>query len=383
MKAIKIVEKCLILSLFVFFNIIPSMAQSYSNESEVRATLEDGWTVVYGMKFDEVDYIEFTSAVALSIDCVCFEPVSAYLTTVIDDNWNVVKDIGLGLSKELLTDIVYKAIIGEPSAALINNIQVDAGLATYNRWDKWIANGIEFHECTWRIDRIVTTGICSGETTWWTEIPYPNHHQLYFRYRYMSNELSQTCTDQLADAPTRFRAVANYAVRNGYAAGYPNFHQATYDGIGVIGAILFHPDAAYKIDVRAVDLGLDENGTSDFQTRMRAVYDYGVRNGYGLAYPDFHQALDHEERLVYGVIVIPQAEWQDVASVNLALGDVVNNDIGMRFRALNDYAVQHGYIGGIPNFHVAGTDNGVVYGSILIPNELANWADITSCEIAM
>ena len=58
------------------------------------------------------------------------------------------------------------------------------------------------------------------------------------------------------DLPARFRATNDWCQRNGYRAGFPNFHQAVYNNVLVYGTILFRHNSnlEYK-ELRAIDLG--------------------------------------------------------------------------------------------------------------------------------
>jgi hypothetical protein len=51
------------------------------------------------------------------------------------------------------------------------------------------------------------------------------------------------------------------------------------------------------------------------------------------------------------------------------------------FKAVNKWAIKHGYIGAFPNFHKAHTGEGQVYGTILLKPEAGEFKDIPSSEI--
>ncbi|PKM95429.1 MAG: hypothetical protein CVU84_05005 [Firmicutes bacterium HGW-Firmicutes-1] len=179
-------------------------------------------------------------------------------------------------------------------------------------------------------------------------------------------------TEQVIDTESRFRAINDYAARNGYAAGFPNFHQANYgDGV-VFGTILLKNEFVEKRDVTAAELG----NPPDFSSRYRAVNDYAIMNGFATGFPNFHQA-DYGNGLVYGVILLKHEalEWKDVLVTEL------NNppDIPSRFRAVNDYARINGFATGFPNFHQANHGNGIVYGIYLLKN---NAVEIRAVNIA-
>jgi hypothetical protein len=169
----------------------------------------------------------------------------------------------------------------------------------------------------------------------------------------------------------RFRAVYDYAVAQGYVGGFPNFHEADYGSGTVYGTILVTPDAAEWRDVPATELG----NPSTMEDRFRAVYDYAVAQGYVGGFPNFHEA-DYGSGTVYGTILVTPdaAEWRDVPTICLRNP---GNPAG-RFRAVYDYAVAQGYVGGFPNFHEA--DYG---GSFIIPTFAVPGGEVRLNNIAM
>ncbi len=171
-----------------------------------------------------------------------------------------------------------------------------------------------------------------------------------------------------------FPSVHDYAVRNGYVGAYPNFHSAEYGNGSVYGTILLKNGFAEWRDIYASELG--NPVTAD--DRFRAVNDYAYRNGYRGAFPNFHQA-DYGNGVVYGCILIKKegADWRDVSASEL--GNPGSSEA--KFRAINDYAYRNGYRGGFPNFHQANYGNGVVYGSILIKQEAADWRDASYIDL--
>jgi hypothetical protein len=108
--------------------------------------------------------------------------------------------------------------------------------------------------------------------------------------------ISQLGTPGSFDA--RFRAVNDWAVRNGYAAAFPNFHQADY-GRGVVYGTILLKQGVEKRDIPASELGNPANN----EARFRAVHDWATRNGYVAGFPNFHQA-DYGQGVVYGTILL-------------------------------------------------------------------------------
>ena len=65
------------------------------------------------------------------------------------------------------------------------------------------------------------------------------------------------------DVGARFRATNDWAVRNGFAGGFPNFHQADYGQGTVYGTILFRHGRIQWRDVFADVLGIFSRFTFD------------------------------------------------------------------------------------------------------------------------
>ena len=131
-----------------------------------------------------------------------------------------------------------------------------------------------------------------------------------------TEQIAQSSVAQSFDG--RFRAVNDWAGGNGYAGAFPNFHQADYnDGRGVVfGVIALNSGVARGIDVPMSELG---NPTTP-EERFRAVNDWAGRNGYAGAFPNFHQADYNDGRgVVFGVIALNSgaARGVDVPSSQL------------------------------------------------------------------
>lgn len=148
----------------------------------------------------------------------------------------------------------------------------------------------------------------------------------------------------------RFRAVNDYASRNGFLGAFPNFHEATYTQGKVFGMCLIKKEAGEWRDVKASDLG----NPTKFEEFFRAVGDYANRNGFAGAFPNFYDA-NYSQGKVYGVVFLKKefAEWRDIPVENL--GNSPNSE--SRIRAINDYARSKGFISGFPNFHEADKPN--------------------------
>ncbi len=113
------------------------------------------------------------------------------------------------------------------------------------------------------------------------------------------------------DVPARFRASNDWASRNGYLTGFPNFHQADYGNGVVYGTILIKRGTGEVRDVLARQLG-DPPG-DDIEARFRATNDWAVRNGFAAGFPNFHEA-DYGQGRVYGTVLLSagRVQWRDV-----------------------------------------------------------------------
>jgi hypothetical protein len=112
----------------------------------------------------------------------------------------------------------------------------------------------------------------------------------------------------------RFREVNTWAGRNGFVGGYPNFNEATYDGVFVYGVFLFRADAADWRDIPVAELNMPDSP----EARMRAVNDWASAHGYVSGFPTFHEA-DYGAGKVYGAVLLKQtaAEWKDIPGSEL------------------------------------------------------------------
>jgi len=131
-----------------------------------------------------------------------------------------------------------------------------------------------------------------------------------------------------ADWGARFRAANDYAYRNGFVGGFPNFHQADYGNGLVYGTMLLPATAAEGRDVSAAVLG--NPPANDIGARFRAANDYAVLSGFATGFPNFHQA-DHGQGLVYGTILLKHAavEVRDVLDDALSIFSTFTFDNGV------------------------------------------------------
>jgi hypothetical protein len=115
----------------------------------------------------------------------------------------------------------------------------------------------------------------------------------------------------LWDIPALCRAACDYAARNGFLAAIPNCHQATYAAGQVFGINLIPHGAAVFRDVARAQLG--NPAITDVPAMMRASADYAAANGFAGGFPTFHQADYGQGVVYGQVLFRQASvEWRDV-----------------------------------------------------------------------
>ncbi len=186
-----------------------------------------------------------------------------------------------------------------------------------------------------------------------------------------------------AGAMAAFRHRASVATAKGCVAGFPNFYLGRLGRDQFAGTIFIREGGAMWRDVPLAELGGVR--IEDFEGRMRATQEFATAHGFVGGFPTFHDA-DYGDGTVCGTILFTQeaAEWRDVPLEDLANPNL--DDFELRFRATQDYASAHGFVGGFPNFFHArqeyidvvlgGRRHRTVCGTILLRPAFAHWEDV-------
>ncbi|MGH6796346.1 MAG: hypothetical protein ACREDD_03095 [Methylocella sp.] len=180
---------------------------------------------------------------------------------------------------------------------------------------------------------------------------------------------------QQESAMATFRLVAAEATRQGFTGAFPNFYEATY-GQNHVGGTTFIKKSLWVEwrDVPLADLR--NPSLNDFGGRLRATQEYATRNGFVGGFPNFFHADYGKGIVCGTVLIKPQlAVWQDVPLLQLG-ANVSLNDIGGRFRGTQDYAKRNAFVGGFPNMFDANYGKGIVCGTILLGQNVAVWQDV-------
>lgn len=123
--------------------------------------------------------------------------------------------------------------------------------------------------------------------------------------------LSELGNPDLDDFGQRMRSTQDYAIRNGFVGGFPNFHHGDYGNGIVCGTILLGANCVQWRDLPWSEIG--SPGLSDIGARFRGVHDWAVRNLYAGGFPNMYHG-DTPGGRVAGVILLKAGvgEWHDV-----------------------------------------------------------------------
>jgi hypothetical protein len=115
---------------------------------------------------------------------------------------------------------------------------------------------------------------------------------------------------------------------------------------------------------------------------FRAVNDWLISRGYRAGFPNRH-AADWGDGVVCGTILLREdvADWRDVP--HSELGNPSMTDLIQRFQRSHDYARRHGYAHGFPNFHNANYGQGIVHGTFLVRSGAVEWRDVPASDLGI
>jgi hypothetical protein len=190
----------------------------------------------------------------------------------------------------------------------------------------------------------------------------------------------------IEDVPALFRSANDYAGTIGFPAAYPNCHQQDWGAGVVYGTILLKDGSVEWRDVPRSDLGSPSIG--DVGAMMRAANDYAGANGFAAGFPTFHQADHGAGVVYgINCIRQGYAEWRDVRIDDLFWQEPVEQRTLValcRFRDDNgaltptvadpDFYERYFFGAGIGSLHDYYRD--VTHGKVSIAGEVHGWVDI-------
>lgn len=171
-----------------------------------------------------------------------------------------------------------------------------------------------------------------------------------------------------------------------YICGWPNFMHANYnDGRGFVYGHQLLPDSvADWREVPATEFGNFD--TAPFRARFTWTHDYAVRQGYQHGFPNFQQANVGGTLHYGVYLIVPgTAVWRDVPAVELGLGsgDPETRTMDEWFAGAALYAFNQGFAAGMPNGHRANYGQGFVCGVFLFPHGTTEWVDIPGTQLGL
>jgi len=168
-------------------------------------------------------------------------------------------------------------------------------------------------------------------------------------------------------------------------AAFPNGNEANYgDGRGEVFGTIFIQGITREIPVKE----LNTRPPHTIAQRFRDIFDWsrskhtGFPSPFTGGLPNFHDTNHVGIGDVYGATLV-YGQFMDAPSRELfpnRAGPPDEWDVLYWMRAVHDYAVHNGFVGGFPSFHTAnyGDARGLVCGVVLFKN--AVWRDVPGKE---
>lgn len=118
---------------------------------------------------------------------------------------------------------------------------------------------------------------------------------------------------------------------------------------------------------------------ANFEGRFRSVNDWGTNRGYVSCYPNFHQGRSSSGD-VLGAVCLRRS---GIASQDLFAVDLENpKSSDARFRSVANWVTQQGLgVAGYPNFHALDRGKGLLYGSVVFQSDAVDVKDIPTEEL--
>ena len=179
-------------------------------------------------------------------------------------------ELEVGIRYEWMPQIAPPTFIGPGEAAA----QLFRGRFDTAKGKRFAAAFPTFHQYQHGLSIVTKTAYLTGVVAEWRDVP-----------------LSDLGSVALDDFARRMRETAQYAERNGFVGGFPNFYHEDYGSGIVCGTILLRAPGAEWQDVRLKDLGNPD--LNNPEERFRSAHDYAVANGYASGFPNFFHAEKH------------------------------------------------------------------------------------------
>lgn len=179
--------------------------------------------------------------------------------------------------------------------------------------------------------------------------------------------------------PERFQKVSSWCQSNGIPGGFPNCHEDGTRTPALYGTCLITQGVTWR-DVLRSALG---SPTTD-RTRLTAAHDYARAQGYAHGFPNFHQAGQGASTVFGTYLLDAAAvTWQDVP-VGEILGSNVDptpRRLEEWFTGAWDWAVRNNLPAAMPNGHYARPGSDWVIGVFSFNPGYTQWRDLNATEL--
>jgi hypothetical protein len=162
--------------LLLILFLTPRVWAEKSNRNEVRENLSKGWTIIWGKNFTEADWGRGIASIAESIASYNPGPFLAWFEATWQENLEKIeRNLGDVSRKQVESWIVDS--LKQKKAVTYKGFKLEAGFATYNRWESVI-----YDEPRTRKNK--KTGLPEVYTAKVEKkTSLPNWHQVYIRYQ--------------------------------------------------------------------------------------------------------------------------------------------------------------------------------------------------------
>jgi len=135
-------------------------------------------------------------------------------------------------------------------------------------------------------------------------------------------------------------------------------------------------DPQFNLGENPPPLTEDQQNISLFQS----VVEKARAEGFGSGFPNFNTA-QYNGAKARGAVLIkePPATFRDIWVGEL--GNVAPDNFKELLKAVNKYATEHGFVGGMPTFSYANPGHGIVCGAFLFSPEDAEWRDVSLADV--
>lgn len=177
-----------------------------SNRSAIRAEImgTGDWHVVWGANVDEIEYARFAAAIAAAIP-TAGGSLAEYFGTYLEKTVSRVQQQAPEIGRKVLFKLIAQAMTDRGKVFRHLNIEVQAGIATYDRWANFSYPKIDFRRCTASVLGKSYEYPCGLTLTTGTkDVNLPNHHQPYIKFRFTDGKSAQPSGNNPVETQTYY-----------------------------------------------------------------------------------------------------------------------------------------------------------------------------------